>query len=199
MANTNAPFGLRFLGLSGGSAAPTCSTINAQLVYNAAAIYYGDPVMMQADGTILRWSPTTGVSQLWGVFQGCQYLGNNGSWTRGIYWPGSGAASGTANIVCDIVPCIGSPPPLFVIQTDSTGITQADVGQNADVAIGTGVVPPGRSGAYLNHSTYNTTATLPFRIQSLWADNTVPNAPGTQAGAYNWAVVTANVQQSTGI
>ena len=63
---------------------------------------------------------------------------------------------------------------------------------------------------YLDTGTLNTTATLPLRIVDLWANWTSGNnpegagggsspMPGTQAGAYNWAVVAINTQGSTGI
>jgi phosphopentomutase len=42
--------------------------------------------------------------------------------------------------------------------------TFADIGQNADVALGTGSAYNGQSGCYLNVGTLNTTATLPFRV-----------------------------------
>lgn len=197
MANTNAPFGFRFTALNGGSAAPTDAQIPVWLAYNQSAIYYGDPVKMQADGTIAPWTSGTAVSQLWGIFSGWEGTGTNGSHARGIYWPGSGTSgAGTANVQAYIIPCILSPAPQFVVQTDSTGITQAAIGANVDVQMGTGSTTTGISGAYLD-ATFTTTATLPFRVVSLWSDVAV--GPGTASGAYTWAVVAANVTGSTGI
>jgi hypothetical protein len=199
MANTNAPFGLRWLGLTGGSAAPTASQVIARIAYNnTQAIYEGDPVMMLATGYIDQWDAGTAVSQLWGTFVGCEYQGSNGSWTRGNYWPGGGNA-GTADVIAHIVPGILSVPSLYVIQTDATGVTQADVGANFDFDVANGSAYTGMSGFVLNASAgAAVTATLPMRLMGLWSNwNSVssgtPNVgPGTEAGAYNWAVVSLN-------
>lgn len=195
MANTNAPFGLRWLGLTGGGAAPTASQVPARIAYNLTqAIYYGDPVMLLPSGKIDQWDAGTAVSQLWGVFNGCQYKGSNGSWTRGTYWPGGGNA-GTADVQGFVVPCILSTPSLFVIQTDATGVTQADVGGNFDFDVAQGSATTGISAFVLNASAgAAATETLPMRLVGLWADYNyaAQPGPGTQAGAYNWAVVSLN-------
>ncbi len=195
MANTNAPFGLRWLGLTGGSAAPTASQIPARIAYNLTqGIFYGDPVMMLPSGKIDQWDSGTAVSQLWGVMNGCQYKGSNGSWTRGNYWPGGGN-SGTADVQAFVVPCIMTAPSLFVIQTDATGVTQADVGGNFDFDVADGSTTTGVSAFVLNASAgASATATLPMRLVGLWADYNLAAqpGPGTQAGAYNWAVVSLN-------
>lgn len=201
MPNTNAPFGLHMLGLNGGAAAPTFSQIPAKIASNnTTAIYQGDPVRMLSTGYIAQWTAGTAVSQLWGVFVGCQYLAAGGNWRFSPYWPGGGN-SGSGDIIAFVTPVILTPAPLFVIQTDATGITQAAVGANADVVIGTGNALTGQSGAYLDVSTLATTATLPFRVVSLWSPSVMGTnvGPGTDSGAYNWAVVAANVSGSTGI
>lgn len=211
MANTNAPFGLRFVGLNGGGV--TNSSMqerrNAILSTNNTAIYTGDLVKMQSTGYLAQWSAGTAVSQCWGVFAGCRYASNSQQTVvPQKYWPGTDAASGS--ILAQFIPAILSPAPLFVIQTDSTGITLADIGANADVVVGTGSATTGFSGSYLDVSTLAGTATLPLRIVDLWANWTSGNnpegagggstlMPGTQAGAYNWAVVALNVTGSTGI
>lgn len=200
MANTNAPFGLRWLGLTGGSAAPTASSVIARIAYNLSQpIYQGDPVMLLATGYIDQWDSGTAVSQLWGTFDGCEYLGADGSWKRGNRWPGTGVNSGTGDVIAHIIPAIMSPPPLFVVQTDATGVTQADVGGNFDFDVANGSTYTGLSGFVLNASAgASATATLPMRLVGLWADynsistGTPAVGPGTQAGAYNWAVVSLN-------
>lgn len=211
MANTNAPFGLRFIGLSGGGV--TNSSMqerrNGILYSNGTAIYTGDLIKMQNTGYLAQWTATTAVSQCWGVFAGCRYASNSQQTiVPQKYWPGTDAASGS--VLAQYVPAALSPPPLFVIQTDATGITLADIGANADIVVGTGSATTGFSGSYLDTSTLNTTATLPLRIMDLWSNWSMGNnpegagsgstlAPGTQAGAYNWAVVAINTTGSTGI
>ena len=75
-------------------------------------------------------------------------------------------------------------------------MTIAAVGQNADVALGTGSTLSGASGAYLDINTFNTTATLPFRIVEIW-DGYGNGSDATSA--YNKVVVTANIYGETGI
>ena len=124
------------------------------------------------------------------------------------YWPGTDAASGT--VLAQYVPAAITPTPLFVIQTDATGITVADIGANADITVGTGSTTTGFSASVLNTGSLNTTATLPLRVVDLWANYSMGNwptgaggssslAPGTQAGAYNWAVVAINNMGTTGV
>ena len=211
MANSNSPFGLRFIGLNGGGVTNSSNQErrNAILSTNNTAIYTGDLIKMQSTGYLAQWTASTAVSQCWGVFAGCKYTSNSQQTVvPQKYWPGTDAASGS--ISAQYIPGILSPSPLFIIQTDSTGITLADIGANADIVVGTGSTLTGMSGSYLDVSTLNTTATLPLRIIDLWTNWSMGNspsgagtsstlAPGTQAGAYNWAVVALNVTGSTGI
>jgi len=210
MANTNAPFGLRQIGLNG---SPTTNFSMAELrngisSANATAIYTGDLIKMLSTGFVAQWTAGTAASQAWGIFSGCRYVSNSQQMpVPNKYWPGTDAASGS--VLLQYIPGILSPAPLFVIQTDATGITSADIGANADIVVGTGSTTSGMSGSYLDVSTLATTATLPLRIVDLWANRAMGGnetagvgsalLPGTQAGAYNYAVVALNVSSSTGI
>lgn len=197
MANTNAPFGLRQLGLSGGAAAPTFAQIPCKIAYNLTQkIFQGDPVMMLSTGYIDQWDAGTAVSQMWGVFVGCQFMGSDGSFKRYNYWPGGGN-QGTTDITAFVQPAILSPAPLYVIQTDSTGVVHADIGANFDFEVADGSTYTGLSAVVLNSSTSGaTTATLPARLVGLWSNYNGSGGtnvgPGTEAGAYNWAVIALN-------
>lgn len=211
MANTNAPFGLRFLGLYGSP--PTNASIqerrNGILYTNTTAIFTGDLIKQSSDGYLYQWSNGTEVSQAFGVFAGCRYASNSQQTVvPQKYWPGTDAASGS--VLAQYVPGILSPSALFVIQTGSTGITVADIGMNADIVVGTGSTTSGFSGSYLDDANLTTTNTVPLRIIDLWANYSMGNspegagssstlAPGTQAGPYNWAVVALNTGSTTGI
>ena len=211
MANTNAPFGLRFIGLQGSPVtnASLAEKRNGIIYSNTEAIYTGDLIRRSTDGYIYQWDAGTAVSQCLGVFAGCRYASNSQQTiVPQKYWPGTDAASGT--VLAQYVPSQLAPAPLFVIQTDSTGITLADVGLNADIAVGSGSTTTGFSGSYLNVATLSTTNTLPLRVVDLWADYSMGNWPegaggssslaaGTQAGAYNWAVVAINSMGTTGL
>lgn len=211
MANTNAPFGLRYIGQMGSppTNAPLMERRNGILSTNTTPIYTGDLIFQSANGYLYQWTATTASYLCYGVFAGCRYASNSQQTTvPQKYYPGTDAASGS--ILAQFVPGALSTPALFVIQTDATGITLAAIGANADIAVGSGSTLTGRSGSYLDTTTIATTATLPLRIIDLWANYSMGNnpegaggssslAPGTQAGAYNWAVVALNTMGQQGI
>lgn len=194
MANVNAPFGFRQY--RGRGTTPSYEQVtfgNGGIDYNATVIYYGDPVVRagSGDGTIKQAAGAAGGSTVTmaGIFQGCKYLSTvtkKTEWSN--YWPGgSPVTSGNQSTIEAYV--VNDPNAQFVVQSDSTGVTQADVGANFDFNIGTGTAANGLSGAYLLH-TGVTTAAYPFTLQELVLYP--PGANGTAAGAYNLAVVSFN-------
>ncbi len=211
MANTNAPFGLRFIGMSGGI--PTNAALrerrNGILYTNSTAIYTGDLVKKSADGYLYQWTSGSSGYLVQGVFRGCRYASSSQQTTvPQKYWPGTDAASGS--ILAQYIDVSLAPTPLFVIQTDSTGVVLADIGQNFDVIQGTGSTNTGFSGSYLDVGSITTVTTAPLQLVDLWTNWTMGNspegagtastlAPGTQAGAYNWAVVKINTVGIQGI
>ena len=197
MANANSPFGFKQLGLQG-------AATNGQLNWlaggiskdNATAIFCGDLLLRNSTGYLSQWTNGTAVSQAWGVFFGCEYYSNSQQ-TKVFnrYWPGTDAA---ADPKVFYIPFQQSPNPLFVMQTGSAGMTFADIGSNADIVVGTGSTTTGFSGSYL--STATTTLTLPCTIVDIWSSWMGGQVgPGTQSGAYNLMVVSANSNQITGI
>jgi hypothetical protein len=199
MANTNAPFGFRMLGLSGGSVPATFATITRKIASNnTQAIYRGDPVEDITTGYVTQWGVSeTTVSRLIGVFDGCKYYSTSQKkvvWSP--YWPGADA---TGDVTAYLIPCIGTTAPSFVVQVASTPLTIADIGSTHAVTIGSGSTLTGMSGAALT-SASNTTATLPFTVTGLWSDVAAPNSNGTDNTTnYNWVIVQANVTQVTGL
>lgn len=182
MANTFAPFG--FSQDSGTGSTPTYEQVVRYAAYNAAAMYYGDPVQSQTDGTIAI--AAAGTTQIAGIFVGCKYLSVSQKrtvWSN--YWPGSDVASGNT-VTCYI---ITDPNAQFLVQSGATGLTQADVGANVQFNIGTPSAVTGLSGAYIESP--DTTATLPFRVLSL----VLTPAGGVSnpvSGAYAYALVGFN-------
>lgn len=192
MANTNAPYGFRQY--SGTGSAPTYE----QVVYyiaqaNTTDIFFGDPVVPLNTGYITQ--ATSNSVQIAGIFVGCKYLSTSQKrtvWSN--YWPGSDASSDVEAYV------VNDPNAKFVVQSDATGIAFADINANIGFSIGTGNTSNGISGALLDTSTLNTTNTLPFRVIGLVQNP--PGSAGTEAGAYNWAIVAFNnvsTKQLTGI
>jgi hypothetical protein len=190
MANTQAYFG--FWQRQGTGSAPTYEQTeqgNGGIDYNAGAIYYGDPVQRvgSGDGTITQGAngQTTPMA---GVFIGCKYLSTASKrtiWSN--YWPGSDVTSANQSSITAWI--VNDPNAQFLVQSDSTGVVQADVGANNDYQIGTGTAANGISGAYLVHGGA-TTSTKPWRLVSLVLDP--PGANGTASGAYNYAIVAFN-------
>lgn len=197
MANTNSPFGLKQLGLNG---APTNGQLNwlkgGILKTNTDPIYCNDLMMRNSSGYLEQWDNGTAVSQAWGVFFGCEYYSvsqNTKVFNR--FWPGTDAADDPTVFY---IPFQQTPNPIFVIQTGSAGMTRADIGANVDLVVGSGSSTTGFSGSYL--STATTAATLPLTVIDTWAHWVGDNVgPGTQSGAYNWMVVSANSNQITGL
>jgi hypothetical protein len=194
MANTNAPYGFRQY--QGNGSAPTYEQIAALVDYNASAIYYGDPVTWQSDGTIAQSASTgstPGALGIAGIFYGCKYLSVSQKrtvWSN--YWPGSDVASGNyvEAYICN------DPNAKFIAQSDSTGIAYpADINATIGFAIGTGNTANGLSGAYLDTTTINTATynvNAPFKIVGV--ENFPPGANGTYPNgqAYDYAIVMFN-------
>ena len=186
MANTNAPFGFRQY--RGGGSAPTYEQVAMTIASNnATAIYFGDPVVPLNTGYIAQASSNS--VQVAGIFVGCKYLSTSQKrtvWSN--YWPGSDASDDVEAYV------VNDPNAKFLAQagnSSSVGIVFGDINANVQFAYGTGNSSTGISGAYIDMAvTPNTTATLPFRVVSLVTQP--PGGPGTQSGAYNYAVVAFN-------
>lgn len=194
MANVNAPFGFRQY--RGRGTTPSYEQVafrNGGIDFNATVIYNGDPVVRagSGDGTLKQAAGSAAGSTVTmaGIFQGCKYLSTvtkKTEWSN--YWPG-GSPVTTGNQSTIEAYVINDPNAQFVVQSDSTGVVQADVGANFDFNIGTGTAANGLSGAFLLH-TGVTTAAYPFTFQELVLDP--PGANGTASGAYNLAVVSFN-------
>lgn len=192
MANTNAPQGLLPYAPGGGAGVPSFVTRPVTIAYNAGAIYKGDPVKNDSSGGVARWTAGTGVSQMAGIFWGCEYLSVSRGYTvQSNYWPGSDVAS-TQTVRGQVIPCDLAALQWFVLQMDVTGATSLDVNTTLDLTMTAGSTTTGWSAAV--GTSPGTTATYPFKIMQLYSgiDNT-----GT--GAYAKVIVAANITQSTGI
>ena len=192
MSNISAPFGFRQF--TGTGSAPTYEQVtfgNGGIDFNAAAIFYGDPVQRAGagDGTIIPSTTATTVATC-GVFQGCKYLSTSQKrtvWSN--YWPGTDVVVGAQSTIEAYV--INDPAAQFVVQSDATGATQAQMGSNVNHNVSGGNTANGISGAFITPgTTAAVTATLPWRMVRLLLDP--PGSNGTQAGAFNYVVVAFN-------
>lgn len=183
--NVNAPNGFQRFGLLDG-ASPTMGN-QTRKVTSSSAIGFGDPVVSLGTGYIDI--ATAGTTQISGVFLGCYYL-NTGVgrviWSRN--WPGSASATGVGTCYVDT-----DPNAIYVVQSDNTAITFADIDANINFVVGTPDAV-GFSTSTVGQSTINTTNTLPFRIVGLLTDALPANSvAGTDnASAYNRVLVSPN-------
>lgn len=156
---------------------------------NPTPIFQGDPIVQLSTGFIAQAAP--GVTQIGGIFLGCEYMSIAGRKITGRnMWPGNDAVPGL-NVSAKIV-----DDPLTVFKAQANGLlTFAMIGMNCQFAIGTGNTATGMSGALIDVVTTPpaVTATFPFRIVDLITDP--PGANGTDPTTpYNMALVTFNNQ-----
>jgi len=172
MANVDKAFGLRPIGNLSGTGAQ--KQYGYEIADNqAGAIYQGDLVTV-FDGYIVKFAPATHTAAV-GVFNGCNYTDpTTGKPTWSNYYPGS------VNITSGVIAAdvLDDPSQLFMVQA-SAGMTQADIGKNADVVGTTGSAVNGISAMELDSATIANTAALNLKIVGLSASP--DNAFGTNA------------------
>lgn len=200
MANLFTPFGFREASLINASAPNYAQSTYQILNTYATPIYKGDPVTSQTSGYIQQ--SVAGTTTIAGIFNGCSYTSvSQGRRIWNSYWPGSDAIAGSV-----LAYVIDAPDSVFLVQSGNGGpLTIANVQQNINFALGTGVAASGISGAYIDFATAATTATLPFRIVNVAGLPGFPTVVGNGSDgttADNFALVTFNNQNynsSTGI
>jgi hypothetical protein len=172
MANVDKAFGLRPIGNLSGTGAQ--KQYGYEIADNqAGAIYQGDLVTV-FDGYIVKFAPATHTAAV-GVFNGCNYTDpTTGKPTWSNYYPGS------VNITSGVIAAdvLDDPSQLFMVQA-SAGMTQANIGKNANVVGTTGSAVNGISAMELDSTTIANTAALNLKIVGLSASP--DNAFGTNA------------------
>lgn len=179
MANIDKAFGLRAQGNL--SATGSQKQFSYTIATNqAGAIFKGDLVTV-FDGFLVQFNPAAHTAAV-GVFNGCDFVDpTTGKPTFSNFYPGSvnvtqGAI--TAQVLDD-------PNQLFIVQA-SGDIAQADIGQNADVVVGTGNTTTGVSAMELNSATIDGAAALNLKIVGLFP------LPGNAIGENAVVVVKIN-------
>jgi hypothetical protein len=173
MANIDKPFGLRPIG--------NLSATGAQKQYGytieaeSDPIYQGDMVTVY-DGYLVQFDPSVHTAAV-GVFNGCNYIDpTTGKPTWRNNWQGADVDA-QADVLDD-------PNQLFLIQSAGT-ISQASIGKNADVVVGTGNDVTGVSGSEINGTTANA-ADRNLKIVGLY------DSPGNSFGENAVVVVKIN-------
>jgi hypothetical protein len=191
MANTAAPFGFRqWRRIDGG--APTAGFDTLFITSSdASVIYTGDPVVtstlaIAGFGNYVTGA-TSGISQIRGIFFGCEYYSatvNRKVWSP--YYPGSVATSSGTNDVQAWV-CT-DPEMLYLVQVSGTAgstntvLTSSYVNLNFGYSSGTlanGNTTTGISGVTLAATSFRSTTTLPFRLYDFYSNYAPPGVNGT--------------------
>jgi hypothetical protein len=162
------------------------------------ALFTGDPVTLGTAGTIIA---AVASQSILGVFVGCEYVVTTNKYTVNFpYWPGNpGVVSGTQ----PVARVIDDPRVRFSVQESSsagasgTPLTQAAVGNNANIILSTGNTNSGQSRAFLDNGSSATTLLGMVKIVQLDPGITlgVASTAGTSGGVQtigtafqNWVV-----------
>ena len=184
MANTDKPFGLRPVGNLSATGAQKSS--GYQIADNfGTSIFQGDLVAL-AGGFIVKFVAASHATAI-GVFNGCNYTDpTTGKYVWKNFYPASTNIT-TGVITADV---FDDPSQQFLIQFDSTAMTQAMIGLNAAITTSTtGSTTTGVSASTLLGSSAAVTSTLALKICGLLA------SPSNDLGAYAVAVVKINTHQ----
>lgn len=156
MATTATPYGFRPVGTLNGSYAGRVRLMKMTNSYGTS-VFYGDPVILVAAGTVERATVTLDTALL-GVFLGCTYTDpGSGQKTWNKIWRASTSATDNYAYVCD------DPDTVFAVQSNGT-VAQADLGLNANInALNVGSTVTGMSAIAL-HATMTTATTALFKI-----------------------------------
>lgn len=195
MANTQAVFGFRHIGYTSGGAPDYQLATGSILSTNTTKIFRGDPVSIDpTTGKIQQLtnaSSTTLTTNVFGIFDGCQYTPVGGTPQWSPFWPGAGASvDATAYI-------INAPNALFLAAALNTSIVTANISENVCFVSGTGNTTTGFSGATVDQSSLNTTNTLPFRVVAPCTTQGNFGLVGNGSDpttAFGWCIVTFNNQ-----
>ena len=164
MANIDSIFGFR--PVKGQGAGYTAVGSNEYVIANgeSSAIYQGDPVVLNANGSISVGSSAG--AELIGIFNGCFYDDpTTKKPTFSNFYPGGVAQDNMKAFIFD------DPNMLFEVKVDDTNAGQAQVGSNANIATySAGSSNDGVSNVALDGSSFATDAGANFRVVSLSTD-----------------------------
>lgn len=201
MANTNAPFGFRWLGKNLGGGPATFEMATHKVVYNyGTALYRGDMVQYSGAGYIEKYGTGTKGSNVAGIVHGFEYLST--ALGRNVFATYLPTTDHAYDITAFVIPIAGVSPQLFVAQSHATKFTIADIGGTLEPTYSTGGTATsgvGKSGMTLTQSGVGTTATYPLRVVDLWSNWAAPGSPGTADDSYNWVVVASNPFSADGV
>lgn len=194
----NAPNGLVPVNTGNGNTWNGQTTIYPIASGYGTNIFTGDPVTLSTAGTVIVAVASQSVL---GVFAGVEYVTNTNKYTVNFpYWPASQVTASGFPINARV---IDDPRVRFTVQEASTAgasgtpLTQADVGNNANIVLSTGNTNSGISRAFLSNQTVATTLLGMVKIVGIDPGITlgVASTAGTSGGQQtvgtafqNWVV-----------
>jgi hypothetical protein len=135
MANADAAFGfVPVRHMSGNAPRANKYTITSGLAEN---IFTGDAVILTSDGVLNVAAATE--TNIVGVFAGVSYTASDGSYVYSQYWPSGTTASDIVAYVYD------DPYTVFKVQSAGSP-AQTNIGNCADIVVGSGSTNTGQSG-----------------------------------------------------
>ena len=188
----NAPYGLKPINLYGGTPfAGATRQYRIASAYNTS-IFYGDPIEMINDGTIIKSAITTAratvtTSQIIGVFLGCSYVNAQGQTIFAQYFP----ANTTAPTGTYITAYVSNDPDTLFKAVIATGATPNDatsgllpsttteftvIGTNVALVQNSGLTTTGNSRVAVASSA--TTGTLPLNVVDVVYETSYVNGSG---------------------
>ena len=201
MANTIAPYGFRqWRRMDGGAPTAGFETLTI-MSSDTSVIFTGDPVITLSSGPATGaagFAPyvtgvSSGLSQVRGIFFGCEYYNNTVNrkvWSP--YFPGSVAtSSGTADVQAWI--CT-DPEMLYTVQVSCSVLNSSQVGLNVgyfSTSATAGNLTTGVSGIVLASTSTVTTNTLPFRFVDFYSNWAPPGSNGTDNTTVGQIVIVA--------
>jgi len=203
MTNTNAPFGFTWCGYNRGGPVANFSTRIVKVAhdYSTAALHHGDVLTDLGSGYVGRYTSGDAGSNVAGIALGFKYHSTAFKSTRwSQYLPTTDHA---ADIEAMIIPILGVPPQLFMVQATLTPFVAGDIGSliEPDYTTNAGNATFGRSGMTIAKGTnQNTTNTLPFRIMDFFSSVAAPGMNGTDdTSNYNIMLVASNPFEAAGV
>ena len=172
----SAPYGLIPINLIGGQVFAGATRQIPIASGSATAIYYGDVVKLNSDGTLDKDTGTDAATPV-GVFLGCSYVDPSYGLTFRQYYPGALTNSTITAYVQD------DPDALFKVAVTSSGTTigyvnRTAVGNNAVLTQNSGSTVTGNSKVSIDNTTA-TTSTWPVRIIDVVPETAFAGNPGS--------------------
>lgn len=189
MANTNAPYGFRYVGLVDGSS-PNFGMYTGKILSGGTdALYTGDVLSALSSGYYGKLTISGGGQAIGGIAIGFKWVSKSmGKTVYMPYWPGNGDANGDVE-----VKVVTHPDATFQVQVKTGPLALANVGTNYNCAVGTGNTYNGISGYTLDDTDSGAGASLPFRLYRVQSTDALYVQPGFDtASAYNQVFVKFN-------